>query len=374
MKHTWALAAGLAAVLAWTALAAAAAGTAITGGGKGPGGTTGGTTGGTSGGGQGSISGTGTVGGGIYAIPAGGGTGVGAGVIQDDPEVQHAAYKKKAEDDYNAGVKAMAAGDMETATRLLIGVVELSKMGIDSPYPAQAYAQLEIIAAQATKELAVARSLVADEDPAAGLAELKRIARVYSGLPPAKMAGALSMQLAADPQFQAMLRAARLAEDLKKAEALEALASAALDPPAAPPETGKAAGGAVSVTQKILTEKERQVLRIARLAEAYDAYGRIVDAGGSTDPAKAAAAARARLEQDKDLMVRVKEVQAERKAREWLGLAEAYYKAGLIDRAREFCQKILSDCPQAPQTAEARALLERMKRQAKRNHPPINAD
>ena len=187
--------------------------------------------------------------------------------------------------------------------------------------------------------------------------ELKRITRVYSGLPPAKQAGALAIQLSTDPEFQASLRAARLAQELKKAEALEALAAAALD--TAPPAVTTTAGTAV--TPKTLTDKERQALRISRLADAYDAYGRIVDQGGATDPAKAAAAARARLQQDKDFMAHMAQVQVERKAREYLGLAQNYFKAGLTDRAREYCQKILSECPQAPQAADARALLDSMK-------------
>jgi hypothetical protein len=305
----------------------------------------------------------GTIIGGVYlpTTPAGGEAGMGVGIIHDDPDIQHTAYKKKAEDDYNAAVKAKAAGDMETATRLFVGVVELSKMHIDSPYPAQAFEELKGIAEQAAKEFAVARSMLGGDDPAAGLAELKRITRVYSGLDPAKQAGALALQLAADPSFQASLRTARLAQDLKKAAALEAVANTPGAPVPAPDATTTTSAGTVSIATKVLTEKEQEALRLARLVEVYQAYGRIIEQGGDTEPAKAAAAARTRLEQDKDLMVRLTQAQSETKARQYLGLAQNYFKAGLTARAREFCQKILSECPATPQAADAKALLDKMK-------------
>jgi tetratricopeptide (TPR) repeat protein len=312
-------------------------------------------TGGSVGAGQGNVRTGGTTSPFVVTPPPGGGGGIGMGIIPDDPEVQHAAYRKKAEDDYNAGLKAKAAGDLETAVRLLSGVVELSKMRIDSPYPEKAYAELEVIEAQAKQELAVARSLVAGTDPAAGLGELKRIVRVYFGLPTAKVAGTLVRQLEADPAFQASLRAARLTVEVKRAETLETQAAALLEPPAPPSPDVK------TPPAKVLSEQERQAARLAKLLEAYEIYGRVVEQGAGTDPAKTAAASRTRLEQDKDLMVLLKQVQAERKAREWLGLANAYFKAGSNDRAREFCQKILSECPQSPQAADAKALLDQMK-------------
>ena len=147
--------------------------------------------------------------------------GIGSGVIEDDPRALHEAYKKKAENDYKDAAKALAAGDMETAVRLFIRVVEMSKTRVDSPYPGMAYEQLGAIVEQAEKELEVARQLVAGEDPAAGLLELKRIARVYMGLNPAKTAATLVRQLEVDPAFQATLRAGRLKVDLQRAAALE---------------------------------------------------------------------------------------------------------------------------------------------------------
>jgi tetratricopeptide (TPR) repeat protein len=97
------------------------------------------------------------------------------------------------------------------------------------------------------------------------------------------------------------------------------------------------------------------------LLDAYEAYGRIVQMGGDTEPAKQAAAARARLEQDAGLMARIKAAGAERTARQYLGLAEAYAKAGRPDRAKEFCQKILTECPDTPQTVRAKELLGTLK-------------
>jgi tetratricopeptide (TPR) repeat protein len=306
---------------------------------------------------------TGTTIPGMGAVGAPAQSGATMGTVEDDPEVLHAAYKKKAEQDYNAAVKARASGDTETAVRLLLNVVGLGQARIDSPYPQKAADDLAEINAQGLKELAVARALVSGEDPPAGLSELKRITRVYSGLPPAKQAGALVLQLEKDPQFQAALRLTQLTQDLRRATAMESEAAALLAGPAAPAAeaTKPATVGAVGISTKVMTEKEREAARIARLLEAYELYGRIVQQGAGTDPAKQASSARARLEQDTALMVRIKEVQAERKAREWLGLAEAYLKADRADRAREFCQKILAEYPQTPQAAAAKDLLNQMK-------------
>jgi hypothetical protein len=285
------------------------------------------------------------------------------GNVEDDPEALHAAYKKKAEQDYNAAVKARASGETETAVRLLLNVVALGQARIDSPYPQKAADDLVEINAQGLKELAVARALASGEDPPAGLSELKRITRVYSGLPPAKQAGALVIQLEKDPQFQAALRLTRLEQDLRRATAMETEAAALLKGPASPPaEAAKTATvGAVGLSTKVMTPAEREAARIDRLLEAYELYGRIVQQGTGTDPAKQATAAQARLEQDTALMTRIKAVQAERKAREWLGLAQAYFKADRADKAREFCQKILAEYPQTPQAAVAKDLLNQMK-------------
>jgi len=303
--------------------------------------------------------------------------GVSTGVIEDDPQALHEAYKKKAENDYKDALKALASGDMETAVRLFIRVVEMSKMRIDSPYPQRAYEQLGAIVEQAQKELDVARQLVAGEDPAAGLSELKRITRVYMGLNPAKAAGMLLRQLDADPAFQATLRAGRLKVDLQRAAALEAEAESLgqapatgptasegpIPPPAAAPSAAPAkvtAAGAVTVRQKEMTAAERSAARLDRLTEAYEIYGRIVQLGGGTEPAIQAAAARARLEADTALMARIQVLQTERKARQYLSLADGYFKSGRFDLARQYCMKILSECPKTPQAADAKALLEHM--------------
>jgi hypothetical protein len=295
---------------------------------------------------------------GLGTVPTGGGPSTSWGVIEDDPAALHAGYVKKAEQTYTDAVKAKAAGDLEAAVRLFLICAELGKARIDSPYPDKAGQELVAISEQGAKEVVVARALVAGDDPAAGLTELKRIARVYGGLPPAKQAGPLVRQLEADPAFQALLRVSRLAQDLKRAAALEAEADA--PPPALEP--AKTPGVlAATVSVKVPTEEERQAARIQRLLEAYELYGRIVQQGSDTDPAKQAAAARSRLEQDAGLMGRIKAASAERAARQYLSLAEGYAKAGLTDRAKEFCQKLLTECPGASQAARARELLATLK-------------
>jgi hypothetical protein len=291
--------------------------------------------------------------------------GVSTGIIPDDPEAIHQAYLKRAEEAYTLAVKARAAGDIPTAIRLFLEVADMLRVHLDSPYPQKSAEELQAIAAQGTRELAVARALVAGDDPAAGLDELHRIARIYAGLEPGKLAGAQALLLDTDPQFQATLRAGRLAQDLKKAAALEAEAAALATGPAAEPakiEPGKTPPADVpGVVQKMMSDKERETARVQRLLDAYEAYGRIVQAGADTEPAKQAAAARARLEKDGSLMARLKQAQAERKAREYLGLAEAYVKAGRQDRAKEFCQKILAECPDTPQVVRAKEILGSLK-------------
>jgi len=322
-------------------------------------------------GGDGTVTGTGGIGVGT-SVP-----GVGTGVIEDDPQALHEAYKKRAENDYTDAAKALAAGDMETAVRLFIRVVEMSKMHIDSPYPQRAYEQLGAIVEQAQKELEVARQLLAGEDPAAGLLELKRIARVYMGLNPAKAAATLGRQLEVDPAFQATLRAGRLKVDLQRAAALETEAESLGQPPAADtapsaapsaaPATSTGSGqatvpaaGAVTVRPKVMTEAERAAARLDRLTEAYEIYGRVAQLGGDTDVGKQAAAARTRLEADAGLMARIQALQVERKARQYLSLADGYFKSNRFDLARQYCMKIIEECPKTPQAADAKALMEHL--------------
>ena len=308
--------------------------------------------------------------------------GVSIGTVEEDPNVTHEKYKKKAEDDFRDGMKARGEGDTGTAVRILLNVAEMSRMRIDSPYPEKAFNELKVIVEEARRDLAVARQLVAGEDPAAGVSELKRIVRIYMGLGPAKDAGMLLRQLDSDPKFQATLRSGRLAEDLKKAEALEAQAEALVRPPAVkipekqvedstgrdvPPEAKPAPAApapdpAVAArTVRELSEKERQAARIERLLDAYEIYGRIVKQGGDTEPGKKAAAARERLEKDADLMARIRFFQTERKAKELLGLADGYFRNGRMDLARQYYAKVVSDYPQTQQAADARAALERFK-------------
>lgn len=294
--------------------------------------------------------------------------GVGIGVIEEDQQTLRLKARQKAEDDYKEGMKARAAGDTATAVRILLAVAKMESQRIDSEYPPKAFAELQVIFEEGRKDLQVARDLVAGEDPAAGVSELKRILRTYLGLGPAKDAGKLLAQLEKDPKFQATLKAAKLTEDLRRAEALEAQAEAVRNPPAAAapaatsekPAAKPAAVGAVTVRQKDLTPAERQAKRAELLLDAYDLYGRIAQQGTGTEPARKAAAACERLEKDADLMARLKIVQGERKARELMSLADNYFRAGRFDTAREHCKKVLAEYPQSMQAVDAKMLMERM--------------
>jgi TolA-binding protein len=249
-----------------------------------------------------------------------------------------------------------------------------AKTRCDTDIPELAFKELEVISADAKKELDVARQLAGGEDPAAGLDELKRILRVYMGLGVAKDAGALMRQLEADPSFQAKLRSGRLTLELTKAEALEAQAEAILKPPAAEkppaekppapgvPQAGKTPGViAAAVKSREMTEAERKVARMDLLGQAYEIYGRIAQQGGDTEPGRKAAAARSRLEKDAELVARIKAVDADAKARSLMKLADGYFGAGRLDLARQYCTKVISEYPQSQQAADAKALLERLK-------------
>jgi hypothetical protein len=289
-------------------------------------------------------------------------------------------------------MKAKAEGHIDTAVRLLI---LCAKTRCDTEYPELAFKELQVLHEQARQELEVARQLVGGEDPAAGLGELKRIVRTYYGLGPAKDAGLLQRQLEADPVFQARLKSGRLGEELKKAEALEAQAEAVAKPPEKPNPAAPAAKtpataegvrspndtrlltpsatavdppparppgvSAATVTQTPMNEAQRRTARLGLLMDAYEIYGRIAQTGGDTAPAKKAAEARARLEKNAELMAMIKQVQAERKARELMSLADGYFRAGRLDLARQHCQKVVSEFPGTQQAADAKALLERMK-------------
>jgi len=299
------------------------------------------------------------------------------GTIEEDPEIRKAKVRQQVEGWYKDGMKARAAGNLADAVKFLKWAATTP---CDTEYPELAYNELKVISDDARKELDVARQLVGGEDPAAGLDELKRITRIYSGLGVAKDAGALSRQLESDPSFQAKLKSGRLAQELAKAEALETRAEAVLHPPAAekpaadkppsdklpaaaPPAAAPNPPGVItaSVKPREMTEAERKLARLDLLGQAYEAYGRIAKQGGETEPGRKAAEARARLEKDAGLMARIKAAEAETKARSLMKMADGYFGAGRLDLARQNCLKVISDYPQSQQAADARALLERMK-------------
>jgi tetratricopeptide (TPR) repeat protein len=297
--------------------------------------------------------------------------GIGMGTIEDDPETRKAKARQQVEGWYKDGMKARAAGNLADAVKFLRWAATTR---CDTEFPELAFNELKAISEDAKKELEVARQLVGGEDLAAGMDELKRITRIYSGLGVAKDAGALARQLETDPSFQAKLKAGRLAGELKKAEALEAQAEAVLQPPPAEkppaekppvpgaPQAGKTPGViTAAVKPKEMTEAERKLARLDLLGQAYELYGRIAQQGGETEPGRKAAEARTRLEKDAELMARIKAVDADAKARALMKLADGYFKAGRLDLARQNCEKVISDYPQSQQAADARAMLERMK-------------
>lgn len=337
----------------------------------------------------------------------GGRTGIGIGTIEEDPAVTQEKWKRRAEEDYKTGMEARAAGKKAQAVKFLLRAFRIGRrMRIDSPYPQKAADALAVLSKEGTRELDVARDLAAGEAPRAGLLELKRITRTYLGLRPAKQAGALLRQLQADPAFQARLRAVELAGQLGRAEALETRAAALLaeadldDTRGETPPEGEKAGGTglgpaadvsgeahgakteatghsdstrssvvptespwpkdADATDRTLTPAERRRRRLDLLAEAHALYVRLAEQGEGTDVGKKAGAARRRLEQDPRLMARIRRARLRDQAREWLGLATNYMRAGRIDKAREYFEKILAECPDTPPAREARGFLDGM--------------
>jgi tetratricopeptide (TPR) repeat protein len=291
------------------------------------------------------------------------GAGIGMGTIEESNEVKHARAKEQAETYYKDGMQALAEGNVERAVQRLLWVANMGRMRIDSPYPEQAFEQLKILVERGAKDLAVARELVAGEDHAAGVKELRRIMRVYLGLAPAKEAGRLLRELEKDPAFREAVLAQGLADDFEKARALEAEAEAILHPPAtgAPESEPQSAEPPAPEPPKKLTPEARQAKRLEKLVEAYALYDRIVRQGGETEPAKAAAEAMERLRKDAAVAERLAKVRAERQAREWMGLATNYFKAGRLDLARQYSEKVIASYPNSPEAEDARDLLEALK-------------
>jgi tetratricopeptide (TPR) repeat protein len=323
--------------------------------------------------------------------------GIGIGTIEEDPEVTHEKWKRKAEEDYKTGMEALAAGKKGQAVKFLMRAYDIGRRyRIDSPYPQKAADELVKLTQTGLRELDVARDLVGGEAPRAGMLELKRITRTYLGLPPAKQAGALMRQLEGDPSFLARLRASELAEQLAHAETLETKAAALAaeadlddvrgdktaegenpaetkpaegaaeeateaDPPkesALPTEPPLPDGvDAADVAERTLSPAERDARRLDLLAEAHTIYARVAETGKGTEVGKKAEAARRRLEQDADLMVRIRRARQQDQAREWLSLGTNYMRAGRMDKAREFFEKIVAECPDTPQAREARGFL-----------------
>ena len=300
----------------------------------------------------------------VWVDRAGGGVGI--GTIEESPELIHARLKAKAEQEYKDGMEALARGDTRRAVGFLLRV---AKARIDSPYPAKAFEQLKTITAQGVQDFQVARELVAGEDPEAGVLELTRIVRTYFGLYPAKQAGILLAELNKNSRFQQALMAGKMADDLEQAKDLEKQAEAlAKGEEIRDPEPAEEEGAGAETAKpkdpppKPMTAEEREAARIERISQAYDAYRRIAAQCPDTAPGKEAAAAIARLEKDKDLVARMKRGAAEAAARQWLGLAENYFKAGRPDLAREYCAKILAKHAEMPQADAARALLGNLKK------------
>jgi len=310
--------------------------------------------------------------------------GVSFGTIEEAPEVTHEKWKKSAEEAYKQGMEARAAGKKADAVKFLMRAYQIGRrMRIESPYPQKAADALAVLSEEGIRELDVARDLISGEAPDAGLLELKRIMRTYLGLPPAKLAGALRRQLEKDPGFQARLRASHLAEQLARAKALEAKAAALAETPPDEPAAageGEAGGGASQAAGEPDPPAEtdsaarpspgasapgsdgagRRARRLDLLAEAHAIYVRVAEAGKGTDVGKQAEASRRRLEADADLMARIRRARLRDQARQWLSLGLNYMRAGRMDTARSWFEKVLAECPDTPQAREARGYLEGM--------------
>lgn len=291
--------------------------------------------------------------------------GIGMGEITESPEVRHARMKEQAERYYKTGMRALAEGRTSRAVRFLLWV---AKMRIDSPYPKKAFDELTQVVEKAEAELAVARDLVEGEDPEAGIKELARIRRVYMGLGVAKDAGHLMARLEEDPEFQQILRVQGFADDFQRAVSLEAEAEALRkahleksDPEVVTVE-GADGNGQDVVSPRMMTPEERRAARIKKLAKAYAIYKRIVRHAGETELGKEAADALKRLAADEGLAEQIRKQRLREKARQWLGLATNYYRAGRTDLAEDYCRKIIEEAPSSPQAQEARAMLESITR------------
>ena len=108
------------------------------------------------------------------------------------------------------------------------------------------------------------------------------------------------------------------------------------------------------------TEAQRRGRRLNLLAEAHAIYASVAETGKGTEVGKKAEAARRRLEEDAGLMARIRVARLRDQAREWLGLGTNYMRAGRMDKARAYFEKIVAECPDTPQARQARGFLEGM--------------
>lgn len=279
--------------------------------------------------------------------------GVGMGVIEKSPAQKEAERKEKVKEFYEEGMQALAEGRTQRAVRSLLWA---AKSNVDSPYPRKAFDELKKLRDQAARELEVARELISGKEAKEGVKELRRIMVTYAGLGPAKTAGHMLRELENDPKFREALLSYRLAEKLQEAVKLEAEAAAQADLDAA--GTANPLDAMEEGDGESESDAEADRKRVDLLTKAWTIYERITEMGPETEPGREAAKALARLKTDTTLVARIERRRQEQKAAGWMSMAATYYQAGRMDLAKDYCLKIIKECPKAPQTERAKAMIE----------------
>jgi hypothetical protein len=126
-----------------------------------------------------------------------------------------------------------------------------------------------------------------------------------------------------------------------------------------------------SAIEKARTEREAQALldRIpqpqgkADPAVILKTLDQVATKYPETKAGKEAAARAEAMRNDKQLMARINEANAEKECKGWLSLAQNYIQAGLPDRAEPYLRKVIEKYGQTEQAAEAQKMLKEIGRE-----------
>ncbi|KPK80387.1 MAG: hypothetical protein AMJ81_12155 [Phycisphaerae bacterium SM23_33] len=229
-------------------------------------------------------------------------------------------------EDLAAAAKLEKAGKLGLAYNIHLAISEVSPTHEACGSAAKAAGA---IAEKAKTDLAAAERQTSEKRYAQAAGLLVKLAKTYEGSPFGDTAQQQLAQLKSDPAIQAAIAQAELDD---KADGLEAQAKAA--------------------------EAKKDYATALRLYEQYLAgfakAGRFAQVKAHLEAMKA----------DKKIMARVRQQEADRECRGWLGIADNYINAGLNAKAETYLRKIIKEYPDTDWAAQARQRLAKIGKSA----------